>query len=78
MHNLLGSVLMLVIVCMVNYLAYRHYVRVDWTESQRYSLSDRTEQVLSELQEPIEIHLSCPPRAGFEDVVELLQLSSGF
>jgi len=73
-HNLLGSVLMLVIVCMLNYLAYRHYARVDWTESQRYSLSERTEQVLQELDEPIDVHLFLSPsEQSFEDVVELLR-----
>lgn len=68
----LASGLLAAIMFMANYLAYRHYERWDWTSEGRFTLSDRSEQVLDELEEPIEIYLFLSRgEANFNDVKEL-------
>ncbi|MFW6067717.1 MAG: GldG family protein [Myxococcota bacterium] len=70
----LAGLLVVAIGGMVNYLAYRHYERWDWTEAQQFSLSDRTKKVLAELSQPVEIHLFLSQfERSFQDVRELLQ-----
>src|SRR5690606_20121185 len=50
-----NALLLTLIVLMVNYLAFRHYKRWDWTEESLFTLSDRSERVLAELKQPVEV-----------------------
>ncbi len=70
----------LVLVVMVNWLASRHYHRFDWTKSGYYKLSDKTQQVLAALKEPVKVIVFLQPSAAgpqvekiFEDVRNLLK-----
>ncbi|NJL29404.1 MAG: GldG family protein [Thermoanaerobaculia bacterium] len=51
----LGAVLALALFVMVNYLALRHYKRFDWTSSKIYSLSEKTKNVLADIDRPIDL-----------------------
>ena len=46
----------LAIVLMVNYLSMRHFRRFDWTGTSQYSLSDKTEKILSSLKREVEVY----------------------
>lgn len=50
-----NALLLSAIVLLLNYLAFRHYERWDWTEESLFTLSDRSERVLEGLTQPIEI-----------------------
>ncbi len=70
----LNALLLTAIMLMVNYLAFRHYERWDWTEQSIFTLSDRTEQELARLSRPIEIWLllseSEPEHAELQNLLE--------
>jgi len=73
-QSLIASVLVLLIVGMVNYLSHRHHTRLDWTDNQRYSLSDRSVEVLGGLEQEIDIYVFISPsEPNFDDVRELLR-----
>jgi ABC-type uncharacterized transport system involved in gliding motility auxiliary subunit len=73
-HLWASSLLMLAVVLMANYLAFRHYERWDWTSQQLYTLSERSRQILSELSQPVDIYLfMSESERNFQDVQELLQ-----
>ncbi|MDH5493337.1 MAG: GldG family protein, partial [Myxococcales bacterium] len=55
LHASAGSLLVVAIVLMLNYLAYRHYERWDWTSDGVFTLSQRTEEVVRGLDRGIEI-----------------------
>ena len=59
---------------MINYLGGRHYQRFDWTSSQIYSLSEKSLQVVGDLDREIDIDLILGAGAGGElfDAVEEL------
>lgn len=67
----LGALLLV----MLNYLAGRYYHRSDWTSVRLYSLSETTEQLLRELDEPVELISFLPPAGDglAEAVKELLE-----
>ncbi len=44
---------LLVIVVMVNYLAFNHYRRWDYSRDRKYSLSEQTRRVLANLKKPV-------------------------
>jgi hypothetical protein len=47
--------LVLALVVIVNYFGWKYHQRLDWTESQFYSLSERTGQVLDALDEDVAV-----------------------
>src|SRR3989442_3612202 len=70
----------LLLIMMVNWIASRHYGRLDWTKSGYYKLSEKTTQVLSTLKQPVPVIVYLPPRASsdsgektLEDVRHLLR-----
>jgi ABC-type uncharacterized transport system involved in gliding motility auxiliary subunit len=63
---LLQIIAALALVVMVNWLASRHYWRLDWTKSGYYQLSEKTKQVLSTLPQPVKVVVFLQP-AGERD-----------
>jgi ABC-type uncharacterized transport system involved in gliding motility auxiliary subunit len=62
-----------VLVGMVNWLGYRHYVRGDWTSSKIYSLSDKTKNVLKGIKDDVRVVvLMTPTTPLFTETKELL------
>jgi len=51
----ISAALVLGIVILINILSSRFFLRLDFTEDQRYSLSDATKNILSDLEEPVTI-----------------------
>ena len=69
----LGVVLAVVLFGMVNWVAYRHYVRADWTSSKMYTLSAKTENVLKSLDKDVSVVVFMTPQTPlFQDTRELL------
>lgn len=63
------------LVVMVNVLAFSHFKRWDFTHSQKYALSDKTKNVLRNLQKPAQAIIFFPAMIGsdiFPDVEGLL------
>ena len=55
------------ILCMVNYVSYRHFWRKDYSQSQLYELSGQTENILRNLKQPVAITVFYEPTmAGIE------------
>ncbi|MFW5921008.1 MAG: GldG family protein [Polyangiales bacterium] len=74
LHIAAQALLLLGIVGMVNYLAFRHYDRWDWTSQGLFTLSDRTQKELAELSKPVDIHVFLSrAEPTFADVEEILQ-----
>lgn len=73
LYTVLGIALVTCIVLMTNYLAFRHYTRFDWTTERRYTLSERSVEVLRELNADIDIYLFVSAgEANYTDIRELL------
>lgn len=73
LYSVLGALLVACIVMMGNYLAFRHYKRWDWTSEQRYSLSERSIQVVQELDRDIDVYFFLSEgESRYTDVRELL------
>jgi hypothetical protein len=69
----LGTALVAVIVVLVNYISSRRYERWDLTRDQLFTLSDRTEQVLKQLDRPVELYLfMASGESNFQELRELL------
>jgi ABC-2 type transport system permease protein len=68
-----GSVLVLLIVVMVNYLAFRHHKRWDLTSEKIFTLSERSLEALRELDRDVIIYLLLSKgERSYRDVDELL------
>jgi hypothetical protein len=71
---LVSSLLLLAIAGMVNYLAFRHYRRWDWTSAGTFTVSERTRTVLRELTSDVEVYLVMSSAEGnYQDLRELLE-----
>ena len=67
-------VLVIALTLMVNWLSARRWARADWTSTQIYSLSDKTKNILSDLNEDIKIVVFMTPATSmFDQVQELLE-----
>ena len=78
LYTIIGSLLFTLIVLLVNYLSFRHFERFDWTQDTRFTLSERTEQVLADLDRDVQVILffsSGEPE--LTDVLELVQQYEG-
>ena len=53
-NTLVSLGLAALLVLMINYLSYRHHIRLDWSRSRYYSLSDKTLGLLSGLTNRID------------------------
>ncbi|MCA9603889.1 MAG: GldG family protein, partial [Myxococcales bacterium] len=68
-----SALLVLAIVAMVNWLAFRHYERWDWTSQGIYSMSDRTKKELRALKQDVAVYLfMSEAESNFPEVKELL------
>ena len=66
--------LVIALTVMANWLAGRRYIRADWTSTQLYTLSDKTENILSDLGEEIRVIVFMTPATSMYDQVhELLE-----
>jgi hypothetical protein len=64
----------MLILVMVNYLAFRHYERFDWTSEGMYTLSDKSRSVVKALKEDVTVYLFMSRNEpAFTDTDELLQ-----
>jgi len=73
-HSLTAIFLILGIIVIVNFLAARHSLRWDLSESQRFSLAPQTLQVLGELTQHIQVtvfsHERSPGFGAYRDLLE--------
>lgn len=70
----LTLLVLVLIVAMVNYLAFRHYQRFDLTDAGIYSLSGKSKQVLDELTADIDVYVFLSRgESSFGQVDELLK-----
>ncbi|HEY7215510.1 MAG TPA: GldG family protein [Thermoanaerobaculia bacterium] len=70
-----ASVLLLAaLLVMINYLGWKYYKRFDWTQSQLYSLSEKTLNVLKGLKQDVEFIVFLSPEQGeiYQPTTELL------
>ncbi|HET8937345.1 MAG TPA: GldG family protein [Polyangiales bacterium] len=68
------SIALLAILAMVNYLAFRHYKRFDWTSQGIYTLSPKSQAVLRELDKSVDIYVFLSRgESGFLSTDELLK-----
>ncbi len=73
LYTVLGVLLVCCLVLMSNYLAFRHYTRWDWTSERRYTLSERSQEVLRELGTDLDVYLFLSDgEPNYTDVRELL------
>ena len=69
----IGVVLAAALLVGVNYLAFRHWKRMDWTKTQIYSLSEQTRKVLAGLKNPVQVTVFMTGEARlYQPVKELL------
>ncbi|MDH5675651.1 MAG: GldG family protein [Myxococcales bacterium] len=62
------------IVVMVNYLAFRHYERMDWTSEGMFTLSGKTKKVLDDLAVDVDVYLFMSQgEPSFNETHELLE-----
>lgn len=67
-----GMVMALVLLAMLNYLAFRHYQRFDWTSSQLYSLSEKSLSVVRGLDQNVDMVIFLSPASELYDAVDEL------
>lgn len=70
---ILGTALVAMLVVMINYVSFRRFERWDLTRDGLFTLSGRTEQILKELNRPLDIYLfmgSSEP--NFQELKELI------
>jgi ABC-type uncharacterized transport system involved in gliding motility auxiliary subunit len=71
---MLTAVLGLLVVVLVNYLSARHYKRWDWTAHGLFTLSDRSQQSLRELDQDVQVYVFLGRgEQDFADVETLLE-----
>jgi len=69
-----GVLLAAAVLLGVNYLAFRHWKRFDWTHTQIYSLSETTRKILDNLKQPVQVTVFMVPGRSrlLTEVKELL------
>lgn len=67
-----GSILVVALVLMANWLGARHYQRWDWTSSRLYSLSDKSLNLVSALDQDVEVVVFMVPGGPLYDQVHEL------
>lgn len=68
-----GVLLAVALLAIVNYFGWKYHERFDWTASKLYTLSEKSENILSQLDVPIEVAVFLPPGSElYEPLKELL------
>lgn len=67
-----GVLMALALYGMVNYLSYRHYQRADWTSSQLYTLSEKSLNVVRDLDRDVDMVLFLSPSSELYDAASEL------
>ncbi len=68
-----GLILVLALLFMVNWLGARHWKRWDWTSSHIYTLSEKTENILKDLDQKVQVVVfMTPSKPLYDQVRELL------
>ena len=70
--GVVAVVLVVALTVMVNWLSARRFTRADWTSTQIYSLSEKTENILSGLEDEIRVVVFMTPQTSMYDQVEEL------
>lgn len=74
LSGVVAVVLVVALTIMVNWLSSRRWVRADWTTTQIYTLSEKTENILSGLSDDIQVVVFMTPQtAMYDQVQELLE-----
>ena len=74
LSGVVAVVLVIALTIMVNWLSSRRWARADWTTTNIYSLSDKTENILSDLSEEIQVVVFMTPQTSmYDQVQELLE-----
>jgi len=75
LHSIINLVLAAVILIMVNYVGFKHYTHKDLSQSQYYTLSEKTIEVLKKLDSPITIYTFLNEQSGVqaEEITNLLK-----
>jgi hypothetical protein len=74
LFHVITTALIVLVLGLVNYLAFRHYERFDWTSAGMYTLSDKSKSVLKGLKEDVTVYLFMSRNEpSFVDTDELLQ-----
>jgi ABC-type uncharacterized transport system involved in gliding motility auxiliary subunit len=70
-----GVLLTAALLLIVNYFGWKYFQRFDWTGSQLYSLSEKTENVLKDLQKDVELVVFLSPEQQdlYEPTREVLE-----
>ena len=70
---IVGTALVTILVIMVNYVSFRRYERWDLTRDGLFTLSGRTEQLLQQLDKPVDIYLFMSgSEPNFQELKELI------
>src|ERR1700722_4155995 len=56
LHSIANLILAALILAMINYAGFKHYIHKDLSESQFYTLSQKTVDVLKKLDSPITVY----------------------
>ncbi|NJK75888.1 MAG: hypothetical protein HC942_20170 [Microcoleus sp. SU_5_6] len=70
-NALISTIAVLVILGLINFLAVRYSTRIDLTESQQFTLAPQTQQILQNLQQPVNVWVFDP--AKNTEIKELLE-----
>jgi ABC-type uncharacterized transport system involved in gliding motility auxiliary subunit len=72
--GIVGVILAIALTIMANWFAARHWVRADWTTSRLYSLSEKTGNIITELEEEVRVVVFMTPASTlYDQVFELLE-----
>ncbi|WP_228056826.1 Gldg family protein [Microcoleus sp. LEGE 07076] len=70
-NALIATAAVLVILAVINFIAFRYPLRIDLTESQQFTLAPQTQQILRNLQQPVKVWVFDPIQNP--QIKELLQ-----
>jgi ABC-type uncharacterized transport system involved in gliding motility auxiliary subunit len=74
LSGVVAVILVIALTIMVNWLSSRRWVRADWTSTQIYTLSEKTENILAELADDIRVVVFMTPQTSmYDQVQELLE-----
>jgi ABC-type uncharacterized transport system involved in gliding motility auxiliary subunit len=74
LSGVVAVILVIALTIMINWLSARRWVRADWTSTQIYTLSEKSENILANLEDEIRVVVFMTPQtAMYDQVQELLE-----